>query len=192
MNTITIDLETTGIPKTGFDYKINFMDYPRILSVGFKVNSEETYEFIINQEGFVVPPEATAINGITQTMCDKSIYKLEEVLITLLNSCQPDLIIGFNIYFDTSILKANVLRLIQEGKLMQFDFERLEEFLHKDKRVDVMRESYKYCSMGKYPKLQDCYFKLFNENFPAHNAKADVDATFRCYTKLKELGIITR
>lgn len=191
VRTLTLDIETTGLPPKNADYKIDFMKFPRILSIAWKFDDQETKEVIINQGGFEIPPEATAINGITTEMCQSSTSQLEGVLIEeILKSGVPDFVIGHNIYFDTSIIKANILRLIQEGRITQYVYEQFEEFLHKDKRIDTMRKSIKFCGVGAYPKLTVLYKKLFNEEFNAHTAKGDVDATYRCYLKLKEMGNI--
>ena len=41
----------------------------------------------------------------------------------------------------------------------------------------------------KYPRLEELYFKLFQENFDAHNALNDVKATARCFWELYECFI---
>lgn len=190
MKTIVLDIETTGLPPKNADYKTDFMNFPRVLSIAFKLNNEETKDFLICQNGLEIPEEATKINGITSEMANASPFQLEGVLISMLELGTPDFIIGHNIYFDTSIIKANILRLISEKRLTQEVYDKFEEFLHKDKRVDTMRKSIKICGVGAYPKLSVLYKKLFNEEFKGHNSKFDVDATYKCYVKLRELGII--
>lgn len=189
MKTLVIDIETTGIPPKGADYKIDYMSYPYIVSLAYKINGEETKEFIINQEGRKIPPETIAIHGITDEMSDKSPHLLDKVLISLVNESPCNFIIGHNIYFDTSIIKANIYRLHNASRLEAQILPDFEDFLHKDKRIDTMRAGQKHCG-GKWPKLTELYFKLFNENFEAHSAKNDVDACYRCYLKMKELGVI--
>lgn len=159
MKTLVIDIETTGLPQKGHTYEANFMDFPRIVGIAWKIDDQETIDFIINQEG--------------------------------LESSPVDFVIGHNIYFDTSIIKANILRLIQQEKLPPETSIKFEELVHKDKRIDTMRKSIKFCGVGAYPKLSVLYSKLFNnEEFPSHTSKGDVEATYRCYKKLQEMGII--
>ena len=57
----------------------------------------------------------------------------------------------------------------------------------------TMKESVSYCALPKlkYPKLQDLYTKLFGKQFKdAHNAMADIQATFECFWELVKLGVI--
>lgn len=190
MKTIVLDIETSGIPPKGTDYKIDFMHYPRVLSIGYKFDNEVTIDCIVNNNGFIVTPEITAINGITQEMCNNSPYQLEGILISLIDSKYPDFVIGHNIYFDTSIIKANILRLIQESRITQDVYDKFEDYLHKDKRIDTMRIGQKICG-GKWPKLIELHLKLFGE-LPkeSHKSGADVDTTHKCYLELVRLGFI--
>lgn len=190
MKTCVIDIETSGLPPKGADYKIDFMKYPRILSIAFKINNEETIERIINQGSFHLPSEAMAINGITQEMCNDSIYQLEGVLIEeILSHKYFDFIVGHNIYFDTSIIKANILRLIAEEKITEHVFDKATEFFHKDKRIDTMRACASLWK-GKWPTLTESYERLFQEKFEAHSAGSDVDATYRIFQELIRLNAI--
>lgn len=189
MKTITLDLETSGIPPKGSDYKTDFLVFPRILSIAWKVNNTQTLEYIIAQNGLLIPPEATAINGITDQMALESPYQLEGILIELLDNAPSDFIIGHNIYFDTSIIKANVLRLIHEEKINHIIYENMEEFLHKDKRIDTMRLCHKLLG-GKWPTLSEAYFKLFGKVLDGHKAGIDVEATYDIYLELVKRGVI--
>lgn len=192
MKTLTLDIETTGLPIKGTKYDVDFMTFPFIVTLAYKINSEETKYHIINQEGLDIPEEAIKIHGITNEMANASTITCAMALLQLLeDGADADEVIGHNIYFDTSIIKANVLRLITANNVPPGTYERMEELLHKDRRVDTMQKTIKFCGLGgKYPKLTELYFKLFNENFEAHNSKEDVDATYKCYLKLKELAII--
>lgn len=195
MKTTTLDLETTGLVPNGLSYETDFMQFPYILSAAWKVvvdgNQSQTFEYIVHQEGRIVPPEATKINGITQEMCDASKFNTFTVLLQFMMDAQnSDFIIGHNVYFDTSIVKANVLRLIKLGGITPMAmFNKLSEILHKDKRICTMRAGQKLMK-GKYPKLIELYMKLFQEEFNAHNAGADVDACHRCFEELVRLGVI--
>ena len=207
MKTVAFDLETTGVPAYGADYEKHFMDFPYIVTLAYKINAEPVKEFIINQEGRKIPPEATAIHGITDEMCDASPYLLRDVLSGMVGEAEGnDFSIGHNIYFDSSIVKANVLRLIEVERSRKTDmnfealakdfYGRLEHILRKECRIDTMKASTNFCAIPgsrgyKWPKLIELHEKLFpGETFDAHSAGADVDACYRCYIKLKELGVI--
>lgn len=190
MKTIVLDIESSGLPPKGADYKIDFLKYPRILSIAWKVNNTPTMEYIIAQNGLPIPPEATAINGITDQMALDSPYQLEGILIELLDNGTSDFIIGHNIYFDTSIIKANVLRLIHEGRINQILYNNMEYLLHKDKRIDTMRLCHKLFG-GKWPTLEEAYFKLIGVPMNnSHNAMADVNACYAIYEELVKRGIV--
>ncbi len=190
MKIITIDIETTNLVPKGITYEKDFHQFTYILSMAWKINNQPRFEYIINQEGRIVPPEATAINGITQAMCDESKFDTFTTLLQfIMDANESDFIIGHNIYFDTSIIKANVLRIISGGKTPLAMYEKISEILHKDKRIDTMRAGQKICG-GKWPKLTELHFKLFQEEYDAHSAGNDVDACYRCAMWLSRRGFI--
>ncbi len=194
MKITILDVETTGIPAKGLTYEQHYMQFPRILSMAWKCVKDgaesETFEYIVNQKGQPIPPEATKINGITDAMCESSQFDIFSVLIQfMMDADQADFIVGHNIYFDTSIIKANVLRIISGGQTPMDMFDKISDILHKDKRIDTMRAGIKLC--GKWPKLTELHMKLFQEDFEgAHGSGADVEATYRCAKELARLGLI--
>lgn len=128
-------------------------------------------------------------------------YYFENIIKLFIYYClKAEKIIGHNIYFDTSNIKANILRSIKlmSGETMPKQFNALaDKALDKNKRIDTMRNSIQFCAIEfpdrkgyKWPKLTELYKKLFNEDFKAHNAKEDVIATEKCFNKLCELNII--
>lgn len=197
MNIITLDIETTGLPPKNANYETDYMLFPYIVTLAYKINDQETKQFIINQEGRKIPPEATAIHKITDEMADASPYRIVDVLRLLLSdAADTERTVGHNIYFDSSTIKANVLREIKEGRGDQSLYELLQVVLHKDRRVDTMKSTIKFCNLpglygAKWPKLTELHSKLFNEEFNAHCSKDDVDATYRCFNELVKRGIIT-
>lgn len=202
MKTFTFDCETTGLPPMGADlkqadYKTDYMRYPYIVSLSWKVNDQETKHFVINQEGREIPKEASDIHGITTEIANASPHKIEDVLTLFIEDGKgADLCIGHNIYFDTSNIKAALLKIINNGSSYFTNefFSNLEEILHKDRRICTMRSTIKFCALprNKWPKLTELYAKLFpGEVFNAHNSKDDVDATYKSYIELLRLGIIS-
>lgn len=194
---LTFDVETTGLPPKGAEYEFDFMSFPYIVSLAYKVGGLETKNFIINQEGRKIPPEATAIHGITDEMAEASPYTLGMVLLMMVEEEMgaTQVTVGHNIYFDSSILKANILRMIKEEKSTVEFYDRICVLFHKDRRIDTMKSTIKFCDIKgprgpKWPKLTELHQKLFGEGFNAHNSKDDVDATYRCYVKLVERGIL--
>ena len=190
---LVFDVETTGLPAKGADYKTDFNDFPRIVQLAYYLNGEYVNR-IIKPEGWTIPVETTEIHGITTeyamevgipfaTVADEFIFA----------SSLAKWIVAHNIYFDTSLIKANILRL----GMPHFSKQIVDPVLHKDKRIDTMKSTIKFVGAkhsdgrgGKWPTLMELYFKLWNEEFPAHDAIEDVKALVRCLPELDKLGII--
>lgn len=104
------------------------------------------------------------------------------------------MLVGHNIYFDTSIVKAMILRIM--GR--EYYDAKAEDALFKGKRIDTMMKTIKFVGAlyangrpGKFPTLEELYNKCFpGETFPAHDALEDVKACKRCIPVLVENGII--
>lgn len=104
-------------------------------------------------------------------------------------------LVGHNVGFDSRFLHRYPKTKNERNSLIA---------AYKD-GICTMRSSTKHCalppteSMLKYkglkfksPKLEELYFKLFNEKFEgAHDALKDAEATFRCLKELIRLGVIT-
>lgn len=195
MNVI-FDTETTGIPPKGTHWEKDFMQFPHIVQLSWKRSDQDhVNDFIIKNNGVEIPEATTAVHGITTEMANASQFYFGTVASLLIKDClEAEKIIAHNGYFDISITKANILRFFGAGSLHN----KALEALHKDKRIDTMMKTIKFCALPfpngrggfKWPKLEELYFKLFNESFPAHNAKEDVLATERCYLELVKRGII--
>ena len=192
MKVTIFDSETTGLPPKNANYETDYMQFPYLLSMAWKClldgKESPTFEYIINQEGRTVPPEATAINGITQAMTDVSKFDTFTTLLQfMMDIDQADVIIGWNLYFDTSLIKANILRIIAGGKTPIDMYNKFTDLLHKDKRIDLMRVCHKIMG-GKLPKLTEAYQYFFKESFDAHSAGNDVDAVVRIFKELRRRG----
>ena len=153
---------------------------------------------IVYPDMWEIPEETVAIHGITMERALREGLPFPFVLKEFIEDClTAKLIIGHNIYFDVSTIKANILRYASMGKTW-YDEEKCEEALWKGKRIDTMRKTMKFvgaCAENskrlKYPKLEELYDRLFpGETFPAHNSLEDVRAVVRCVPELVKLGII--
>lgn len=188
---VYFDTETTGVPPKGADWKTDYESFPRICQLSWIYNGKEE-NHIIRPDGWEIPQEATEIHGITTEYALEHGEPLADVMAQFVFDCaQATLICGHNIYFDTSIIKANILR---EFGAIGMD---VEQALHKGKRIDTMRPAMKWVdarfSNGrlKFPKLEELYSRCFpGESFPAHDAIEDVRAVVRCLPVLVENGII--
>jgi len=208
--TLFIDIETTGLvpqitvegkrkgttKKQQLPYETEYMNYPYIVSMAWKINNGETTEYVLNQEGREIPEEASDIHKITTEITDKSEFTFNHAILEMLNgeiTCfDTEIVVGHGLYFDTSILKANILREIDLKRenlpLTGKDFEYMTEILHKDKRIDTMRSTAKM--MRGWATLSALHMKIFRKGFDAHTARNDVEAVSRCYGWLVKKGIV--
>ena len=175
------DCETTG-----------FGSSARLVQLAWIIQDLEGKElksenYIIKPDGFDIPYETTEIHGITTEHALDVGEDLQEVLWKFMdgiNNC--NLIVGHNVTFDVRMVGYELMRLGIYDNLDQIE------------KLCTMHKSTSYCAIYtskkgtfKKPKLQELHQKLFMEKFEnAHNAMADVQATVRCYHKLKELGVI--
>lgn len=182
-----LDIETTGLVPKGLNWEKDYNQFPHIVSIAWKLNGIEK-EYIIHQEGREIPLEVSAIHGITTEMAnDPAKTKSFEDVMTefLMDSLQATKMIGHNIYFDSSIIKASVLRKYGEHSP---ESATVKLILDKDRRIDTMKRGIPL-NEGRWPKLTVLYKILFNEEYPAHNALADVNATERVHNKLIEMNL---
>lgn len=189
---LVFDSETTGLPPKGAKYETDFDQFPHVVQLAWFFN--DTYhDYIIRPDGWTIPAEATKVHGITTEQALEQGKDWFFVVSLFIADClEAEKLVGHNIYFDSSIIKANILRE-NVPEIAEF----VESALHKDKRVCTMMKTIKFVNAkyengrgGKFPRLEELYTKLFNETFDAHNALEDVKATLRCALKLNELQII--
>ena len=191
---VFFDCETTGVPGKSQKWDVDFMEFPHVVQLAWSFGDKER-SFIIKPDGYEIPPETTAIHGITTERAVAEGVPFAEVVDEFLaDAAAAPLVCAHNIYFDTSMLKANILRYC--GK--EYYDDKAENALHKGKRVDTIMKTIRFVGAcysngkpGKFPKLEELYAKLFpGETFPAHDALQDIRALRRCVPELVELGII--
>lgn len=191
-----LDIETTGLIPKGADWRTGYNDFPYILSIAVGRSPYDARQWYLNNEGMITLEDeegntfepykgAIKVNRITQEIIDKKGVLAKKALkhaVIALGLAEK--VIGHNIYFDSSIIKANVLRYFGPNS---HEAKCIEEALHKDKRIDTVRLAQKKFG-GKYMSLEDLYYKLFGERYDgAHNALNDVIALQNVYNKLIEL-----
>ena len=196
---LIFDTETTGLCNVKWD--IDYMDFHHVVQLSWKSSNGDKGDFYIKPEGYSIPDSAIAVHGITDKMASEGGVPFRAVIKGFLDACdRADKIIGHNTYYDTSTIKANVLRTakLHPEEVSRSIVEKAVAVLDKDKRIDLMRKTISFCDLPfpsgkkgkKWPSLVELYRKLFNEEFPAHNAWEDVLATERCYYELLRLGVI--
>jgi DNA polymerase III epsilon subunit-like protein len=190
------DAETTGLPEKGAQWETDFKYFPNIASLAWIFRGVEKH-YIVYPDGWTIPQVTTDIHGITTEYALEHGVKIDIVLADFAEDIlKAPFVAAHNIYFDSSVVKANVLKHI--GRQF-YDEMRFEDGLHKGKRIDTMMKTIKFVGAlyangrpGKFPKLEELHEKLFpGEKFEAHNSLEDCKALQRCLPELVNLGIIT-
>lgn len=200
MKKIFFDVETTGLPGKDQNWETDFLKFPYIVQISWKDSETGVVkDFIIKPEGYEIPHNVAEIHGITtERALIEGVY-LSSILEELVNDFgRAERIVGHNIYFDTSMIKANIKRYAVQYLPHPENFvEKAIEAFHKTKRIDTMMKTISFCNIPqkngkgkKFPTLQELYFKLFGETFEAHNSREDVQATEKCYNELVKRGVL--
>lgn len=202
MTVLLFDCETTGLAR-GKNWETDFMDFPRIVQLSWKfLDFEKINDEIIKPEGWGISEKSIKIHGITNEKAASEGKPFPSVVgYFIYAAMQAEKIVAHNIYFDTSMIKANIKRYFAECPAFpseEYIIEDSIKALHKDKRIDTMMKTISFCNLPmkngkgkKYPTLEELYFKLFGVGFEgAHNAKNDVLALEKVYKKLIDLGVL--
>lgn len=188
------DTETTGIPDRSANWETDFAEYPHVVQLAW-IHGDIVEKHIIRPDGWEIPDDAVAVHDITTEYALEHGEPFATVIAQFIQDChEAGLICGHNIHFDTSIIKANILRDLGRE---YYDAERVEDALFKGKRIDTMRPTMKWVdartSAGrlKFPRLEELYSRCFpGETFPAHDALQDTMAVARCLPVILELGLV--
>ena len=185
------DTETTGIPERSWNWDTDFEQYPHVVQMAWMHGCKvETH--IIRPDGWEIPQETVDVHGITTEYAWEPFAAVVDMFI---QDCHDaGLICGHNIHFDTSIIKANILRELGRE---YYDANDVENALYKGKRIDTMRPTMKWVDARmangrlKFPNLSELYSRCFpGESFPAHDALEDVKAVAKCLPVILELGLV--
>lgn len=191
---LIFDVETSGLIPKGCKWNENYMEFPNIVSIAWIIGDKEEYH-IIKPFGYEIPEESTEVHGITTEQALNEGENFADIITKFIQDClNAKMICGHNIHFDTSIVKANILRFMGQS---QFDGYKVEDALFKGKRIDTMTSTMKWVDARamngrlKFPNLTELYHRCFpHQDFDAHNAMADVRAVRDCLPKLIELGLV--
>lgn len=188
------DTETTGIPDRAAKWDTDFMDYPHVVQMAW-IHGCKVESHIIRPDGWEIPQETVDVHGITTEYALEHGEPFASVVDMFIQDCHDaGLICGHNIHFDTSIIKANILRELGRE---YYDANDVENALYKGKRIDTMRPTMKWVDARmangrlKFPNLSELYSRCFpGESFPAHDALEDVKAVAKCLPVIVELGLV--
>lgn len=191
---LIFDVETCGLIPKGCKWDENYMEFPQIVSIAWIFGEKKEYH-IIMPIGYEIPEESTKVHGITTEYANEHGEVFANVIDSFISDAlNAQMICGHNIHFDTSIVKANILRYLGKS---YYDANNVEDALFKGKRIDTMTSTMKWVDARaingrlKFPNLTELYHRCFpKQEFDAHNAMADVKAVRECLPKLIELGLV--
>jgi DNA polymerase-3 subunit epsilon len=184
------DTETTGLPKNWKAPVTDLNNWPRLVQLAYLVydfdgNLIHSCNEIIKPNGFTIPNEASKVHGITTDIANQRGSNIEEVFeLFSIHLKRAKVLVAHNMAYDEKIIGAELIRL------------GLENVIDNKEKICTMESSVDLCKIDgpygyKWPKLEGLHRFLFNHDFDgAHDALADIQATARCFWKLKKIGVI--
>ena len=184
------DTETTGLPRHHRAPVSDLDNWPRLVQIAWLLSDahgdlQQGVEAIIRPDGFSIPVDAARVHGITTERAMAEGQPLQKVLQQFLNALeQADTLVGHNIAFDENVLGAELLRCGFSNPLPY------------RKHYCTMEASTTLCQLPgprgyKWPRLDELHRFLFGQEVAfAHNARADMEATVRCFFELQRRGLI--
>jgi DNA polymerase III subunit epsilon len=186
------DTETTGLPRNWRAPLNDLNNWPRLEQLAYlfydkNANLIYSKNFIIKPQGFVIPPDASKIHGITTERAMTKGVTLTVALSDFHNCIQQcQYLVAPNMSFDENIVGAEFLR------------SRMPNVLSGKKKLCTKELTTNFCAIPsnygyKWPKLAELHYKLFKTNFEeAHDASVDITMTAKCFWELKRLGILNK
>jgi len=185
------DSETTGLPKSWKAPVWRLDNWPRLVQLAYLFyddNGEllESGNLIVKPVGFIIPPEAARIHGITTERAMNEGEPIQDVLNKFANIVSISrTLIAHNMAFDENIVGSEFLR---NGMM---------NYLEEKKKICTMVATTEFCKLPgnfgtyKWAKLSELHYILFGTDFEeAHNAAVDIQITAKCYWELKRIGIL--
>lgn len=180
-----IDTETNGLPRYFYPKYSNYKDWPRLVSIAYKQESEgcddPVSEHLIRPDDFEISPSSTAIHGITQERALEEGISTADAIIKLVDILRADedpTLCAYNVTFDKGILisechrhKLEAERLFLVGPTVQW--------------VCLMKQAHLVLQRGKlkYLKLHECVDSIMaatgsnsDQTYEYHSASGDVCA----------------
>lgn len=189
MNVLIFDTETTGLPlwKEPSDHP----DQPHVVDISCELwdrdeqTQIEAFNAIVNI-GVPIPPDMTAIHGITDEMAAAGAPPAD-VLDTFLHlTKKADIIVGHNVSFDIRMMRIMAARVTGEKwEPMQPTFCTMRKSTN---LVKILKPSARFPDDWKWPTLTETVRHFFDEDHgDAHRAMPDCVAARRVYFALQEL-----
>lgn len=215
MKILVFDTETTGLAKSKTVSKSTTHLWPYVVQFSYIIYDTDTnkitkvYDKIIKLKPYnVISPESTKLHGITHEISEsQGILLIEALSEFAIDIDFIDFIVMHNVDFDLSVIKIELLRMIEtchynnsKSNTMELSttHTNLNNMLSKIQGLHnlqcTMRASIDLCkierenSRGKYykfPTLSELHIKLFDvEPKHLHNSLHDILITLRCFVKM--------
>jgi DNA polymerase III epsilon subunit-like protein len=190
--------ETTGLPRTRNAPPVAACLWPRLVQIAWAAYGEPgsclaTEAHLVYPADFAIPAAATRIHGISTARAKSDGKPLGWVMARFLRAVGEHgrVLVGHNVAFDRNVVAAEMYRL-------GYPKDTVEKGFYATSHLCLMTTTAAFCRLlgrfgrPKYPTLAELHRKLFGEEFHdgCHRAPADVEATARCFFRLKELGIV--
>ena len=198
------DTETIGLPSDWNAPSSDVTNWPRIVQISWIISNIRgqiisKQNHIVKPEGFSIPSQVSQIHGITTERALEEGEPPNIILDHFLRDLQNvSYVVGHNISFDKNVVEAELYRIGGEKHLDEIVIDEYVDMLETKPTICTMLSSTNYCRIPRYdngykwPKLSELYYKLFNKELvDAHDSSVDIQATFDCFWKLIELGIIS-
>ena len=188
-STLLLDCETAGLPEDWGAKSSDFAAWPRLVQIGWAV-ADANYQVLsvgtslVRPDGFLIPPVAVAIHGITTERATSDGRPIVEVLAELTAAyAECGQVVAHNARFDRKVLEAEYLRaglpVPWKGR--------------KDRWKCSMFATVKMCGLlqksgaGKFPRLDELYKRLFRKapGSLEHDAGNHVGMLIECWAELK-------
>ena len=195
MKFLVFDTETTGLPTSRSAPLSDSKSWPHVVQLSFMLYDGATGQVLCTTDhllklppGMQVPPESTAIHGVTTSQLLRRGVEPSVALGDFIRCLdQADYIVAHNIEFDRAVLMAEAFR-----QAMEHDF---REAIKTKKDYCTMKNGRAECSILakrkngstylKYPKLEELYAHLFGTRpNGTHDALADVLICGRCFARM--------
>jgi len=187
---IVIDCETTGLPKKWNAPISDLGNWPRVVQIAWSRYDKEprhieSSAFLIQPDGFIIPPEAERVHRISTERAAVEGKPLDKALAEFAGAVETsDVVVAHNLRFDENVISAEYLRL------------NLTPPFGGKKRVCTMEGTTDFCRLPgqygyKWPSLSELHQILFGTAFKeAHDAGADVAACANCFLELKRRRVL--
>jgi len=184
------DTETTGLARNWKAPVTDVANWPRIVQLAWVECDDagvivKEAEWIIKPNGYVIPPEASRIHGITMEKAVAFGVAMEEALAAFAAAAETHAVgVAHNLKFDENVLGAEFIRAGRDNPLPKL------------KRICTMQVSTAYCRIEgqygyKWPTLEELHRHLFDEApSAAHSASGDARSCARCFFELKQRKVI--